>query len=74
MVIIYQMKLFIKTKNNYMEQFRLLIEFLVTFPFTSFLTFVGSFFVYPLIAIILGAPLGGLRGLVKFNWKNGKKD
>jgi len=56
-----------------MEQFRLLIEFLVTFPFTSFWVFVGCFFVYPLVAIILGAPLGGLRSILKLNlWKNGK--
>lgn len=56
-----------------MEQFRLLIEFLVKFPFTDFWTFIGCFFIYPFIAIILGAPLSGLRGIIKFNFrKNGK--
>jgi cobalamin synthase len=54
-----------------MQEFRELVEFLVTFPFTSFWHFVGSFFIYPIVAIVLGSPLGGLTGLIK--WKINKK-
>ena len=48
-----------------MLEFKELVEFLITFPFTSLSRFIGSFFIYPLVAIVLSSPFIGFRGLIK---------